>query len=111
MRKIIIDKTQRRQLIQKRQRLLKKIAEVGPIVMGSISHLHRICGAKNCGCKKGGKKHEAFYLTWKEDKKTKSLYIPVSMYKETIQWVNNHKKLKALIKELAGVQQDILLLR
>ncbi len=111
MKKIIVNEKQKSRLIKKRKRLLKQISVVGPPIKGSLARLYRICGAKHCGCKKGGNKHEALYLTWKDNKKTKSLYVPVSMHKDTIQWVKNYKKLKTLINILGSVQQDILRLR
>jgi len=111
VKRIIVSEKQKALLIKKRRRLLKQISELSPFIKGSLSRLYRICGAKNCACKKGGNKHEALYLTWKEDCKTKSLYVPVEMHKETIQWVQNYKKLKTLIKKLSSLQQDILRLR
>lgn len=111
MRKIVVPNNKKNHFIKKRQSLQKQLVLIGPFIIGSISRLYRICGTKNCQCITKGKKHKAFYLTWKENQNTKSLYIPVSMYEETVQWVQNYKKLKKIIKTMASVQKDILKLR
>ena len=111
MQKIILTDNKKRHLIKKQRLLIRQLSHVGPFITGSVSRLYRICGTKNCRCSTGGKKHEALYLTWKEDQNTKSLYIPVSMHAETTQWVRNYKKLKKMIKKISAVQKDILILR
>ena len=111
MRRIVITEKQKAQLIKKRQKLLNQLCEIGPFITGSLAKLNRICGSEKCRCKKGGRKHDALYLTWKETQKTGSLYVPVSMHEETIQWVQNYRKLKTLIKRISSVQKDILRLR
>lgn len=99
-------------LVAKRQRLMKQLSEVGPFIAGTLAVYYRTCGTQSCRCKKGGAKHKAMYFTWKDDKqKTKSVYVPVTMYDEAILWANNYKKMKTLIKKLSAIQQDILCLR
>jgi hypothetical protein len=111
MKPIFISKEQTQKLDAKRKKIQKELAEVGPFFAGTLTTLHRICGTPTCRCRKGGKKHKAMYFTWKENKESRSLYVPVSMHKEVIQWEKNYKKLKRLIKQLSDIQRDILRLR
>jgi hypothetical protein len=55
-----------------------------------------------------GKKHQAMYLTWKEEKKTKALYIPVAYKKEAEIWSANYKKLKKQIKDFCDFYKTLL---
>lgn len=98
-------------LLKKQKALLNQLKSVGPFVDGSLSVVNRICGTKTCSCMKGGKKHPAMFLTWKEKRKTMALYIPVSMYNDVKLWNKNYKKLKMLIKKISSVQKELLKLR
>lgn len=99
-------------LIKKRNKLLNEISKIGPLIEGSITRPKRICGNPNCQCRSNpDKKHPAMYLTWKENKVTKNLYIPVAMWEEVEQWNQNFKDLKQLIKKMTEVQREILKLR
>ena len=99
-------------LFKKRNKLLSDISKIGPFIEGSITRPNRICGNPNCKCRSNpDKKHPAMYLTWKENKITKSLYIPVAMWEEVELWNKNFKNLKQLIKKMSEVQKEVLRLR
>lgn len=104
-------KTTKRILEAKKGKLLSKIAELGPWIEGTIVTTTRICGKTNCACHKGDSKHPVMYVTWKENGKTVSLYVPRKLEKEVSSWGANYKKLKALIREISDVQKDIVRLR
>ncbi len=104
-------KTAKRILEVKKDKLLSKIAELGPWIEGTIVRTTRICGKKNCVCHKGVSKHPVMYVTWKENGKTVSLYVPRKLEKEVSSWGASYKKLKALIREISDVQKDIVRLR
>lgn len=74
---------------------------------GSLSVTERMCGQKSCVCRRG-KKHRAMYLTWKEDGKTRSMYIPVAKQKEALAMSQNYKKLKTLIRKLSDFHKKAL---
>jgi len=50
-------------------------------------------------------------LTWKENKKTKALYVPVSKWEEVRSWHENYKKLKGIIKDLSKLQKELIAMR
>lgn len=96
--------------IQKEQkRLIRSLSQIGPFVEGSLSTVRRICGNPRCQCRKDpAKKHPAMYLTWKENQKTQSLYIPVANHKEAELWSQNYKKLKKQIKKVSDFHKKLL---
>ena len=98
-------------LESKRSQLLGELAAVGPWIDGSLVSLNRRCGKKACICHRGGPGHPALYLTGKENGKTVSLYIPRKMEDEVRAWAENYKRLKDILKQLAGVQRAIVRLR
>ena len=57
---------------------LKKLADFGPMVDGSLVVVRRRCGNPRCRCARGHK-HPAHYLMRKVGGKTHSLYIPVDL--------------------------------
>lgn len=48
------------------------------------------------------------FLTWKESKITKALYIPVDQQKNAKMWNKNYKKLKILIKKISDFHKTLL---
>jgi hypothetical protein len=98
-------------LLKKQKKLFAQLNSIGPFVEGSLNTVYRICGNNSCKCMKKGEKHPALFLTWKENKITKTLYIPVSMYDDVKLWNNNYKKIKNIIKDISNIQKDLLKLR
>jgi hypothetical protein len=93
------------------RQLVNKITSLDPWIEGSFVSTSRRCGKKNCACHKGGSKHPVLYLTWKENGKTLSLYVPRRWEFEVRTWVENYKKLKALIREVTLLQRQVIGLR
>ena len=99
-------------LLLKQIKLIQSLGNIEPFVIGSIAVVKRICGNKNCRCRKSpAQKHPAMFLTWKEEKKTKALYIPVAMEKEVKVWSKNYQLVKRIIREISEVQKNLLRLR
>lgn len=104
-------KITKRVLEVKKDKLISKISELGPWIEGTIVTTTRICGKKNCACNKGDSKHPVMYVTWKENGKTVSLYVPRKLEDEVRRWGSNYKRLKKLVREISGLQKDIVRLR
>jgi hypothetical protein len=51
------------------------------------------------------------YVTWKEQGKTVSLYIPRKLENDVRRWVQNYRKLKNLTREVSDIQKQIIRLR
>jgi hypothetical protein len=104
-------KTTYRTLETKRRQFVNQIASLDPWIEGTFVSTSRRCGKKNCTCHKGGTKHPVLYLTWKENGKTLSLYVPRRWEVEVRRWVETYKKLKTLIREVTLLQRQVIGLR
>ena len=78
---------------KRRQTKLSKLGLCGPFVTGSLNRVEK----KD----KHGKVTVYHLLTFKEEGKTRSVYVPKDMVKEVRQWVRNHQKLKEAIAQVS----------
>lgn len=101
----------KRQLESKRHELMQKINKVSPWIEGTLVDTSRYCGKEACSCHQGGSKHPVLFVTWKEDGKTVSLYIPRKLESQVRIWARNYQKLKGLIRSLSDVQKQTVRLR
>jgi len=95
-------------LERKRDSLIKKLAEIGPFVDGSLVKIKRRCGNKNCKCYLKGEKHESYCLMYKVKGVTKAVYVPVDMEDEVRKWNKEYKKLKNIISEISRTNKSII---
>ena len=93
---------------RKRDSLIKKLAEIGPFVDGSIAKVRRRCGNKNCKCYLKGQKHESYYLMYKVAGVTKAVYIPVDIAEEVRAWNKEYKRLKRIIADITRSSKEII---
>jgi hypothetical protein len=82
------------------QHRLKKLAASSPVLAASFgSYTHR-CGRPSCRCHRGGPLHTGQHLTFKQDGKTRSVYVPKALLPEVRSWLAEHKRLKSLLHEI-----------
>ncbi len=81
-------------LEKRRREKLEKLGCCGPFVAGSLNRVER----------KGKKGGTTVYhlLTFKEEGKTRSVYVPKEMVQEVRQWARNHQKLKKAISRVSA---------
>ena len=91
------------------KRILERIRKVKPFIQASFTITKKRCGNPYCRCAKEGPIHEAALLTWKEGKRTQTLYVPVEFREEVAKWVQEGKILKRLIAEMSKAQRDFLI--
>ena len=94
-------------LKSRREAKLKSLANVGPLLQGSLGRIGVTCGNSNCRCMQG-EKHVSHILTKKVSGKTKSVYVPVEMVEEAQTWINEHRRVKKLMKEISDLNEQIL---
>ena len=69
---------------------LRKIAQVGPFLEGSL------CSFQRPGCA-----HPGWHLTFKQKAKTRTVYVPMDLVPEVKEWTRTYKQLKKLIREVS----------
>ena len=60
---------------------IDKFQHLFPMLKASIGENHFKCGKKNCACYRGIL-HSAHYLSYRQDGKTHTVYIPKTLVKE-----------------------------
>jgi hypothetical protein len=84
-----------------RSRLTQIVSAEG-LIRGTLLERERACGNPRCRCA-AGQKHRAVYLMLREEGKLRQLYIPAAYEARVRQWVENHKELKELLRQLSDV--------
>jgi hypothetical protein len=108
----IIDMSKKKHALgKKRDNLLKKVTDFSPWIEGTLMNTTRICGKETCACHTSGQKHPVMYVTWKENGKTVSLYVPKKLESDVREWGENYKRLKEIIRKISNIQKDIVRLR
>lgn len=82
-------------LIGKREAKMKQMADLGPIVRGSL-----------VTAKRGN--HTAHQLTVSVNGKTHTVYVPLDMVKEVKTWTMNYRKMQRLIRDTAKLSMAII---
>ena len=87
---------------------LAKLGGAGPLVAASLCRRDTTCGNPNCKCARG-EKHKGWCLTYKGARnKTKTVHVPKDMVEEVREWVEEHKRVKALLSEISNLSMEII---
>jgi hypothetical protein len=96
-------------LLRMLQSRLKKLATTSPVLAATFAQYTHRCGRPTCRCHQGGPLHCGQHLTFKENGKTRSVYVPKDLLPEVRVWLAEHKRLKTLLHEIH--QLSVALLR
>lgn len=99
--------TERQKLWAKSRYLRSKIRQIGPMITGSVALRHIKCGKPNCRCTRGYP-HFICQVTYKEEGKTKTVYVDKKRQGEALWWSRNYKLFKKLLKEHTEVNLALL---
>lgn len=79
---------------------LKKLTADSPILAATFSTYTHRCGRPACRCHHGGPLHTGQHLTFKDNGKTRSVYVPKEKIPEVRAWIAQHQRLKTLLHEI-----------
>lgn len=85
--------------------LKREVLELGLVRPGSLIRRFMPCGNPKCACGKGPPHLHGPYNQWsyKIAGKTRTLRLTEEQAKLCRQWVNNHKRLKRLIRQMERI--------
>lgn len=96
------------EMLQKRRDAkLRKLADIGPVLEGSLAQIGVKCGNPNCRCARG-QKHRSHILKRDVRGKTQSLYVPVDMVEDARKWVEEYRRVRALLREISELNREII---
>ncbi len=81
---------------------LKKLTPAGPVLAASLARIAKRCGRPTCHCA-NGTPHTAYHLTYKDRGKSRTVYVPLDLVDEVRSWIDNHRHLKRLLKEISDL--------
>lgn len=87
---------------------LERLRKIKPFIQASLTLTKKRCGNPRCRCAQEGPLHEVALLTWKEEKRTRTLYVPMKLRQEVETWVQEGKLLKRLVAEVSQAQREFL---
>jgi len=87
---------------------LERIRKIKPFVQASLNITKKRCGNPGCRCAQEGPLHEVALLTWKQENRTRTLYVPIELRQEVERWVKEGKLLKRLVAEVSQAQREFL---
>lgn len=89
--------------------LARQLGAAAISIGGSLGTTYRRCGRASCRCATSdAHKHPSLLLNGKVAGKTKSIYIPVAMAGEVEQWVQQRRQMKALLKQIDALAEQIV---
>lgn len=80
---------------------VRKMTARGPVLAASLVQIAKHCGRPGCKCLTRGDKHVGNYITFNQDGKTRTIYVPLDLVEEVQSWIAEHRRLKQLDKEVS----------
>jgi len=97
-------------LLKKRGELTRKLLRFREMLPGSFLERRITCGKQNCICKKEGKKHIAFQITYRMQKKNVTKMIPRHKAEEIRKRVQLQKNFNQIVKQIQEINIKLLML-
>lgn len=95
-------------LLRGRARSLRsQMRRLGSMIQGSVVFRQMTCGKPNCRCRRGFP-HTYLCVTYKDQGKTKTVYVNKAREAEALLLARNYKQHKELLRELTRVNLEIL---
>ena len=80
------------------------LARLFPLVPGSLVGQYVRCGKPHCRCNRGRKHGPLYYLYWKEQGRSRSLYVPREKVSELRRQTKNYRRFQAQLTRLLRLQ-------
>jgi hypothetical protein len=84
--------------------LLLVLVEPFPVLSGSLVKQYVVCGKPGCRCQRGHKHGPLHYLYWKEEGRSRSLYVPRAKVAELRRQIQNYRRLQKELTRLVRRQ-------
>ena len=90
------------QLHQRHRELAQKLAEIGPMLKGSVVERYMPCGKPNCRCQADPPQLHGPYWQWSTavSGKTVSRRLDPEQVPLYLEWIENRKRLEAVLDEI-----------
>jgi hypothetical protein len=97
------------QIRRMRDSRLKQLVPSGPVLVATLTQVHKNCGQRSCACYHGGPLHLAHHLSYTAQGRTRTVYVPQDLLEEVRTWVAEYQRIKTLLHEIT--QLNVALIR
>ncbi len=80
------------------------------LLYGSVVKKFKACNKKGCKCTKGALHGPFYYLTYKQDRKTKMVFIKKHLWESSIKLNDNYRAFRKLRADITKINKEILAL-
>jgi len=80
------------------------------MLYGSVIKKYKACGKGGCKCTRGALHGPFYYLTYKEEGKTKMIFIRKHLWEKALKLNENYRKWRKLRAEISKIGKEILTL-
>ena len=80
------------------------------LLYGSVVKKYKSCNKKGCKCTKGSLHGPFYYLTYKQEGKTKMVFIKKHMWEAAIKLNDNYRAFRKLRADITKINKEILAL-
>ena len=81
-------------------RQVRAWARLLPMMAGSLVEQYVTCGKPRCRCTRGQKHGPLYYLYWKEQGRSRSLYVPREKVSELRRQIQNYRRFQTELRSL-----------
>jgi hypothetical protein len=89
----------------KARRQFQALARLLPMVSGSLVEQYVTCGKPRCRCTRGQKHGPLYYLYWKQQGRSRSLYVPRERVSELRHQIENYRHFQTELASLLRLQR------
>jgi hypothetical protein len=82
-----------------KQKWENQIAHLWPALKGSLAKVYKPCIRKNCPACARGDKHPAWILSYSDQGRRRTLYVPLALVTQLKQAMRNGRKIEKLLHE------------
>jgi hypothetical protein len=84
---------------------IRDLARDRPMVMGSLVEQYVTCGKPTCRCAGGAKHGPLYYFYWKEEGRSRSLYVPREQVTELRGQLDNYRRFQVELTAVVRQQR------
>ena len=95
-------------LIDKRQHLLRKMADLSLVVHGSYLERFSTCVRKNCSCHQGKKHGPRAYVVVYRDARQRQVYVPQEQLSAVRKGLRQYEQLLELLRQVTHINLTLM---
>lgn len=97
-----------RKLVERRQRLFHKLADLSLLTHGSYLERFSTCTRKNCACHQGQKHGPRAYVVVYREGRQRQVYVPRGQLRAVRKGLRQHKRALVLLRQITDINLKLM---